>query len=329
MTLVEVAAQAEMTFAHFWEVMRYGFTSEPTRLQPVYMPAWIIDSEVEKLPTEGSTEVIKAQFMDSYMPGCTFNPLSRISFNSSEIVPGAAVPFTKDLAFHSGQEVLCLPYTLSPLALGRPGTSLSRMVAGEKQVDFAKDVNVNFAAMYPVLIPLWLSQHEHEGKTTTVLMEASSFPGRVYFELPELPNLPSLLARFVHPLFDNYHSSQGDPSPFFAIRSPPRPAALELAEGVQKWLSHSLASDTLLAQALGPVSTTDFDDPRVRPFESEERDANLAYLTACGQLNDLEYAFTALDGLKATDDGPFVQMTEQLKKEREEREPQWWKTRTA
>lgn len=39
------------------KVISYAFSGEPTRVQAVYMPAWIIDAEVEALPSEGSTEV--------------------------------------------------------------------------------------------------------------------------------------------------------------------------------------------------------------------------------------------------------------------------------
>lgn len=116
--------------------------------------------------------------------------------------------------------------------------------------------------------------------------------GRVYFELPGISSVPRYLRPFVHGIVDNYHSAQGDPSPFFAIRSPPRPATRELAEGLQKWLSQGLKNEGVLSQVAGPVSPEDFDDSRVRPFESKERDANLAYLNACGQLNDWEYAFS-------------------------------------
>jgi len=171
-----------------------------------------------------------------------------------------------------------------------------------------------------------------DGLTTTVLMEASSFPGRVYFELPEMSSMHRFLSSFVHHLFDDYYSSQGDPTPFFAIRSPPRPATHALAEGLQKWLSTSLKNEGVLAQ-IARIETTDFDDPRVRPFEKEERNANLAYLTACGKLNDWEFALSAMDGMKIIQDAgkplPFAQMSEQLRKAREELEPRWWKNRTT
>lgn len=52
----EVAAKPDK-FSSLLKVITYAISGAPTQVQALYMPAWIIDAEVETVPVEGSTEV--------------------------------------------------------------------------------------------------------------------------------------------------------------------------------------------------------------------------------------------------------------------------------
>lgn len=86
-------------------------------------------------------------WLDIHTPrkGCAFQPLSRICFNSPEITPDKAVPFTQDLAVQDDQHVVCLPFTISPLTLGTHGSLPSIRAANQKLV-VNQGVNVNFVS---------------------------------------------------------------------------------------------------------------------------------------------------------------------------------------
>ncbi|KZT72997.1 hypothetical protein DAEQUDRAFT_808547 [Daedalea quercina L-15889] len=113
---------------------------------------------------------------DRYMPGFVHEPLSRIALKSDMLMASAAVPFSDDLRTQHGQEIKCLPFTHTPFPL----LSLCRQMSdtywhvGPTFRIKPSTVMATMMAAYPVLVPVYLVEHELQDTASfTVILEAA------------------------------------------------------------------------------------------------------------------------------------------------------------
>lgn len=77
--------------------------------------------------------------------GYSFNILSSISLNNY-IAAYNAVPFSNDLVTQHGSQVLCLPYTISPLSLVKKLRSQQKRIVVNDDLQFDPAINLNFVS---------------------------------------------------------------------------------------------------------------------------------------------------------------------------------------
>jgi hypothetical protein len=76
--------------------------------------------------------------------GYSFDVLSRISLNHDDIDASDAVPFSNDLMTQHGSQVLCLPYSISPLSLVEKLRSQPKRIVVNDDLKFDPAINLNF-----------------------------------------------------------------------------------------------------------------------------------------------------------------------------------------
>jgi|SRR5882762_3387732 hypothetical protein len=70
--------------------------------------------------------------------------LSRISLNNQIVDAPDAVPFSDDLTVQDGLQVLCLPFTISPLSIPNKLQSLPNRITVTDNLQFDPAINFNF-----------------------------------------------------------------------------------------------------------------------------------------------------------------------------------------
>ena len=80
------------------------------------------------------------------LPGFAHDFLSRISLNNEDIAASEAVPFCQDITTQCGLQVLCLPFTISPLSLPLKLQSLPKRVSVTDNLRFDPAVKFNFVS---------------------------------------------------------------------------------------------------------------------------------------------------------------------------------------
>ncbi|EMD34074.1 hypothetical protein CERSUDRAFT_97999 [Gelatoporia subvermispora B] len=283
-----------------------GFTPyKPKTIQAVYLPAWFIDAEVQANVWESDrsddSETVTAFTSNSFMPGFSIEPLSRLSLNCDALIKHETVPWFDQLRVQNGEEIVCQPFTLSPLALQDAARSLSLKQAQISE-GFRLDpssVNFHMLAAYPVLIPVWLAQYEQHwiaGQTSTITIgiEAWSRWGpRVFSELPDEP-FASAVSKF-------WPSGlvKSDRGPDLLVYGPYREHIQEFAdmnvvcripdnknrsamlnEWINNYVSHQAAMSSFESRYFSKAddATIDWDDLRIRELSEEETSRNKEYL---------------------------------------------------
>uniref|UniRef100_A0A5K1JSD7 43kDa secreted glycoprotein (Immunodominant antigen Gp43) n=1 Tax=Ganoderma boninense TaxID=34458 RepID=A0A5K1JSD7_9APHY len=241
------------------------------------------------------------------MPGYIYPPLS-----VKNLIPPAAildvdpVPWSEELRKNGAEDVLCLPFSLTPFPLIEAVRSISLADANISNVlrFEPSSVESSMMAAYPILLPIYLAQFDVntvvDGKivqvTATAFMDASydAENPRVmvevtqgvidFFKMFDLP-VPDLVIRGQH---------ANSVRQFAVIRSLlAGHASLNHKRRLERWIDKAGASsDNLPAYRNRYFGKTEqeaarmvnWDDIRIRPFTREEREANWQYMTAGEEL---------------------------------------------
>ncbi|KAF7424623.1 hypothetical protein PC9H_009931 [Pleurotus ostreatus] len=183
---------------------------QPIRIQPLYFPCWFIDAEIQgstwlKYMGPAGKSTAAVDLSRSYLPGFPFEPICRLSLNAPNLEKLRTLPFTPELAKLHGEEIACIPYSISPTS----ALNLARLLPEDKglidqDMCFSpSSLKPNLLAAYPVLFPLYLAQYElkeplstfNPGSTLQVLLEAHVPEGRLSVCPVYPPNLPDIIAR--------------------------------------------------------------------------------------------------------------------------------------
>ncbi|KAF8638265.1 hypothetical protein AX17_002287 [Amanita inopinata Kibby_2008] len=264
---------------------------KPTRIAPVYFPAWIVDAELQASVSYGNEQVGLYEFHETrilnfavaydHVPisqhasptGSDFRVLSLASFWYKQLRQHQIVPFTSDLEVQFDTEVCCLPYTISPFAVVDLAKSWPHGDVNVEE-DFRlspTSVKPNLIAAFPVLIPIYLAQYtvdlpdSDDTSNFTLFMEGFGKQGRIFSErfgaeagakLREIvPNPSTSFIKFTH-LLDgtNVQLLRGNSSPFTRTAKLVTPGGRTLNEPLKKWLDDKLANTTTTATLLAELS---------------------------------------------------------------------------
>ncbi|TFK72903.1 hypothetical protein BDN72DRAFT_791692 [Pluteus cervinus] len=329
---------------------------KPTRITPVYFPAWIIDAEVQANVT--STQEEETQSVCFLPPSSDFKALSSVSFWTKHAKHIEPVPFTKDLEHQFGADVISIPYNISPFTLLEVARSLSYADCTIEE-DFRfnpSSVKTNLFAAYPILIPLYLAQYSFTPPglervySLTVCMEAYSPGGRIFVERlggekgklirQQFPNAPAGFIRFTDGLDGpGMHNARGVPSsacniPALMMANPPPMLALTL----ESWLEDALGDDSAMGKLASMSPAVSDDDPRIREYTHEETLNTRNWMALGAELWTMKsiiaalsrsggsqkvYVFGAGDSMQAVD--AMQKNEEKLREKRESLKPSWWK----
>ncbi|KIL67566.1 hypothetical protein M378DRAFT_9342 [Amanita muscaria Koide BX008] len=277
---------------------------QPTRILPVYFPAWVIDGELQASISYGESQRnSQIQCINTYFPGNDFGVLPHISFWYQQLQNYRLVPFTSELENQFDTQVQCLPYTISPfstldIAKSWPHGDVEVDMAGFQFTPTSIKPNLVFRFLalvwfnanarpqisaYPILIPLYLAQYEaviprfEMEVNLTVFMEGFSKKGRIFVEktgdqfadrVQELiPNAPPILGRVFRLLDDMV--VRGGVFHFVRVAKMAFPQAPLAHLFLRKWLDDKLSSPDLaplLADLSRGSSTLRGEDERVRDF---------------------------------------------------------------
>ncbi|KAI9061292.1 hypothetical protein FKP32DRAFT_1631332 [Trametes sanguinea] len=324
-------------------LLRYLFPSlnvdalRPVRAVPVYLPTWVVDAEFEATAWVKKAESddhyikdhIQVQFAQSDMPGFLYSPLSSLSFmtpTALDVDSTPAVPWSESLRRHDGHDVLCLPYSLTPLHLVDAARSLSMADANITNTFRFEPASVKHTmlAAYPVLIPGYIAQYNVElpdpatrqrrETIVSAFIEAHVPHGRSAIEVT--PIAKELFKLFNVPPPDLFINGQYAPlARAFACvyKVTGRHINSQVARvQVEEWVDSALAQEiplqryrerffgTTEAEAIRKVESH-WADARIRPFDAAERDANLAWL-GCG--SDAFMLKSSLEVYRESHDAP-------------------------
>ncbi|TFK47835.1 hypothetical protein OE88DRAFT_1665494 [Heliocybe sulcata] len=279
---------------------------QPVQLQALYLPAWLIDTELTGTAWIGAEHEdeerrsVVAIATNSYMPGHSLEPISRICLNNPQLYEAKIIPWSPELETQYGLQTLCLPFTMSPFGLHDLLRSLSyrdAAINANFRLD-PKSIETTLLAAYPVLIPVYLARYEYKvGDETfnlTVLQEAYHRQGRVISENSSV-------------IFAKALSNQGVDVPSFAKdfmdrellvwRAKAVPFACfeflyasgafsrpqnkpQLVEDINEWIN-TMADAPGSFQRLArreEMQRVDMDDLRVRTYDEEEVAANRIWM---------------------------------------------------
>ncbi|KZT22355.1 hypothetical protein NEOLEDRAFT_1138020 [Neolentinus lepideus HHB14362 ss-1] len=306
----------------------------PVQLQPLYLPGWLVDAEIVATGwiTTGEEESeqygVIARMSNSYMPGHSLEPISRICLNDPRLYELENVPWSSELETQYGLQPLCLPYTMSPLGL----LDLLRTLPyrdGYVNETFRfepRSVQANLFAAYPILIPVYLARYQYKfGDATfslTVLHEAHHQDGRVISEntvailgksISERGVDPWILGKkLLNPAFLVWNGSSVPFSniEFLSVASPrhePRDQ-LWLVNGINEWantLADTPESFKRLAQHK-ELQKIGMDDLRVRVYTDEEVLANRSWMATGLKLLKLQNILHTMKDADLNRSGSYV-----------------------
>lgn len=167
----------------------------PLRIQPIYFPTWRVEAEALSKGID-SEDIIQNTEQDDtayllsrelYHPGHHMLPLSTLSFAPFPDSP--LLPWNESMSrLKDGTEVVCLPYTLSPLEFA---STLTECMSRNKATHSGKSrlLSLHIGPTYPVLFPLYLIQYEvvpsnsgHKPEPLTIVLEGHREGGALFSE---------------------------------------------------------------------------------------------------------------------------------------------------
>ncbi|TFY82116.1 hypothetical protein EWM64_g1896 [Hericium alpestre] len=155
---------------------------QPYAMVAVYGPTWVVDAQVQGQPqNKNPGDVTEAMFRHAYLPG---NELvyMRVGFTHSEQLTGAQpIVWDESLRFQRDMKVHCKPYTVSPvdfLTSPRPSQRTDNI---DPSLPYRPHhVNVDFFAASPVLIPLYIIKYHSVVTKAPFFVTYAAHSGRAY-----------------------------------------------------------------------------------------------------------------------------------------------------
>ncbi|KAG2128135.1 hypothetical protein BD769DRAFT_1667689 [Suillus cothurnatus] len=341
---------------------------QPIRIQPVYFPAWFLDAEVESYLTDEDDErqrIVTAYFNDCYLPGATLDLLGRLALRNDQVEPALAVPFSRSLAHQHDSDVICMPYTISPLDVisSTRSSSFTQATTDEDARFEPRFIKTNIEAAYPVLIPLYLVQFPMVQQfESTFVIEAYSEPGRFFIQVSGPPELPEEHRFDLEKYIGNDYLFLGDtPSSHAKTRILAPKYDRNASENVASWFDGLFSEPGGAEKLVHPKGAAGVDvhmnDPRVREWTSEEVNSIREWMNqgqAIVQLRDVVKNLTSIEdkmqsgsvkvtqwppssdpkqGLESVTAGleAFIKAEldklQKLEKSRANTAPEWWRQR--
>jgi len=248
------------------------------------------------------------------MPGYSYDPLSKLAFSES-LMYTLAVPFTRELKRQHNMDIICLPFTVTPLALPSFGQSLSpsqTLIEDDVYLDPAS-LDFDVLAAYPVLVPFYLAEYEYtvgpsQTRSFLCAVQAHSQKGLVYVEWArseaalQSDQFPteSFAEDFTQYLEEHvFMPMRFQPPGFSQIETVVTSIPWEQTEGLDSQISHWL-DKTLRRRGLESLTKfgVDMDDMRVREFARDEVLSNRSWLSLDLQLIMLKFELRRKDRIK-------------------------------
>ncbi|TFK55339.1 hypothetical protein OE88DRAFT_1654169 [Heliocybe sulcata] len=164
---------------------------KPAKFEALYLPGWLVDAEVMVdawITVEGELKERKSMLVNlvnSYMPGHSQEPLSRISLNNPALYELSTLPWSSVPETQYGFRPRCIPFSVSPLGFPSVMRKLSS-AAGyiNHHMRFnPQTIRPGLLAAYPILIPIYSARYQYKIKdqlfSFVVLHEAHSRQGRI------------------------------------------------------------------------------------------------------------------------------------------------------
>ncbi|KAJ7158791.1 hypothetical protein C8R46DRAFT_400900 [Mycena filopes] len=336
---------------------------KPTKLVPVYFPAWLVDAEIEaKVTLSNASESLEgyatAFFINSYLPGYLLDDLSITSFLTKSLTPDTTVPFSAELETQFDTAINCLPFRTSPFSVLNSAQSLSveQCRVTEDLRIHPETIHTHLIGAYPVLIPLYLAQYEGEAsgvlpKHVTAILQAHCDKGPILWgkrnelldiDLPFLPKAQDESFQATVTKYRGFFSSaingltsqdEDLPTPFMSSRGAPgrfaNIASLIIPPGWPMWGQDridSIKSWLHRFVGTGTFQTTrdvNMDDPRIRPFTSDELHVARRFMAFGMKRAEAHALRDILAKVQATE--PHDDLTDRLDLSREKATPSWWK----
>ncbi|PPQ68669.1 hypothetical protein CVT25_012323 [Psilocybe cyanescens] len=335
----------------------------PIKMSAVYFPAWILNAELEAKLTHGSLEHdASATIRNTYIPAVGFDapllsaaPLWRADGDNFR---EDLVSFTEDLLEQHGEEVQCIPFSVSPFTLLDIPASLDSKASWDITRDLSvspSSIKTTMFSAQPVLIPLYVglykvnetgqamtfftSGHSNQSNVMTQNIRGQNraveetFKGLSQLSLFKWVDLDSEVFKFV-----DY-----EPARRVHIGGVSITPAVDTAKAISKWLEDQLDSSQNISKLASLGNFVSDDDPRVREMSEEEDMVLKKYLDLSSEISMvkriietmksanakamvLTYGggkmpqFQAADGAAAT----LQSKLEDLERQRQEAKPQWW-----
>ncbi|KAI0775188.1 hypothetical protein BD413DRAFT_471753 [Trametes elegans] len=284
----------------------------PIRAIPVYLPTWLIEAELKasiwarKLEDDDHIRCPRTNIdhLPNVLTGFNFIPLSMLSLVTPELLKTETVPVSEETKQHDGNDVLCLPFSVTPFHLpdvARELPTSKATIADVLRFEPRSVKETSFAA-YPVLVPIYLAQYQAQAvvdgdlqyTTITAFIEAGVPNGRCVAEV--LPGVDDLLSAFNVPVPDLFvrgpHAELV--RKFATVCSLIAPnATLRHRELIERWADSAMcpahALERYRDRFFGTTeraarAAVDWADPRIRPFEPAEREANAQWLSSGADL---------------------------------------------
>ncbi|KAF6754487.1 hypothetical protein DFP72DRAFT_1068516 [Ephemerocybe angulata] len=330
---------------------------QPTRIVPLYFPAWIADAELKAdVSYKDSPKTVDIQLQNVYLPGSDYQVLSSVPLVDieGELIPSQREPkpWSTAMMRQYDQDISCLPFTLHPIAGLRALKDMETEVYPELKCRL-DTVRESFVVHRPVLIPVYLAQYdveetEGEKRSCTVFIDASSKSGGTYaFRSPDslyneydtgVDDLAKTMD-FLSP--DNPHMFS-----FTAKRqkfvgqgtvslSPPR----DIYKALTNWVSMTIRNPEVIEEVakcsqdqLGEMDS----DPRIRVYDTLDRSETSVWMELGAEKMMVRRIIERIDEqVKEMDEDvpehmeipiKHLQGQEQaLEEKRAELEPSWWK----
>ncbi|KAI0767901.1 hypothetical protein BC629DRAFT_1536692 [Irpex lacteus] len=255
----------------------------PKEVTAIYLPSWFVDTNASlhnKIAVSpDQTAALQVVIPQAFCPGHTMDPLCYMSMRSileRDLMP-QAVPFSEDMRKQHNVDVVCMPYSLTPLSL---------VQAFIEYTDNKFRPSNYMMAAYPVLVPVYLAKYAipfpFGTLETYAVIEAASKEGGAVFMKNVVHEFNQLFqmedVQWAKELADNY--------PEFDVRPPSALNFLEVYEDHPQRLIEGLGTkfSTQTFDVLRRLWTRyadfektrrsgdrlDFDDLRIREWTQEE-----------------------------------------------------------